>query len=319
MIHPRPVPDQPHGAGVPSLDLIASVPVRHRGQWAGGAVAILVVLWLGALVVDSGRISISVILDYLFHPVVLRGVLVTIELTVISMLVGLVLGVLAAVAQLSDNVVLRSVASGYVWFFRGTPVLVQLIFWFNIGILFPQLGLIVPFTDIALGTIATNDVVTPMAAAILGLGLNSGAYIAEIVRGGVISVIRGQSDAAHALGMPPGMAMRRIILPQSVPAALPPLGNEFIGMLKYSSMASVIAVKELLGSVEAIYSTNLRTIELLIVASLWYLLLTTLFTLGQRSLERRMGRGRASAADRGRTRSRVSRGARTTGVPGESP
>jgi polar amino acid transport system permease protein len=208
------------------------------------------------------------------------------------MALGIVIGVLAAICRMSDNLVLRGTAAGYVWFFRGTPVLVQLVFWFNIGIVFRAIGLRVPFTDAWLWRADVNDVITPLVAAILGLGLNSGAYISEIVRSGVIAVGHGQVEAAYALGMEPRLAMRRIVLPQAVPVAIPPLGNEFVGMLKYSALASVIPVRELLGSAEAIYSTNLKTLELLVVASLWYLALTSIFSLAQRVTERRLGRGR---------------------------
>jgi polar amino acid transport system permease protein len=217
----------------------------------------------------------------------------TLLLTVAAMTLGLVLGLIAAVSRLSPNPVLGSVSAGYIWFFRGTPVLVQLIFWFNIGILFKNVTMGIPFTDIAFWSVPTNQLVTPLTAAILGLGLNSGAYIAEIVRAGILSVGKGQVDAAYAIGMTPTQAMRRIVLPQAVPIAIPPLGNEFIGLLKYSALASVIAVQELLGSVENIYSTNFRTLELLVVASIWYLAITSILTLGQQGLERKFSRGRA--------------------------
>jgi polar amino acid transport system permease protein len=138
--------------------------------------------------------------------------------------------------------VLKTVSAAYVWFFRGTPVLVQLIFWFNLGIIFPRLRLGIPFTDVTIWSRPTNVVITSLTAAILGLGLNEGAYMAEIVRAGILSVGKGQTEAAYALGMPRSLVMRRIVLPQAVPVVIPPAGNEFIGMLKYSALASVIAV-----------------------------------------------------------------------------
>ena len=160
---------------------------------------------------------------------------------------------------------------------------------------FPRIRLGIPFTDITLWSEPTNRAIGPLTAAILGLGLNEGAYVAEIVRAGIISVGRGQTDAAAALGMRRSAVMRRVVLPQAVPVVIPPMGNEFIGMLKYSALASVIAVEELLGSVERIYSTNLRTLELLVVASIWYLACTTALTIGQHYLERYAGRSRGAA------------------------
>ncbi len=283
---------------ITSLDGMVVVPVRHYGRFIAGGLIILLLVWLAVSISQNGNFEFDVVGKYLFNPVVLGGVLLTLVLTALSMTLGIIMGVLAAVSRLSDNPVLRWVSATYVWFFRGTPVLVQLVFWFNIGIIFPRLGLSLPFTDISLWSMPINDAVTPVNAAILGLGLNAGAYIAEIVRAGIISVGKGQVDAAYALGLDRRQAMRRIVLPQAIPLVIPPLSNEFIGMLKYSSLASVIAVQELLGSVENIYSTNLRVLELLVVASIWYLAITTVFTLIQRLLERRFSRGRASIEPR---------------------
>jgi polar amino acid transport system permease protein len=202
----------------------------------------------------------------------------------------------AAVCRLSPNPILKAAAGAYVWFFRGTPVLVQLIFWFNLGIIFPHISLGIPFSGVVFWSRPANALIHPFTAAVLGLGLNEGAYVAEIVRAGILSVNRGQTDAALALGMHRSGVMRRIVLPQAVPIVIPPMGNEFIGMLKYSALASVIAVPELLGSVEHIYSTNLRTLELLVVASIWYLACTTVFSAGQHLLEQRVGRSQRAAA-----------------------
>jgi polar amino acid transport system permease protein len=288
-------------------DPIVVVPARHPLRALCGALVVGAFVWLGISIARNDNIDFAAIPKYLFNPIVLRGVRLTLVLTITSMVLGIAVGVVAAVCRMSDNVVLRRTASAYIWFFRGTPVLVQLVFWFNIGIAFRQVGLRVPFTDNWLWQRDVNDLVTPLVAAILGLGLNSGAYIAEIVRSGVIAVGYGQVEAAYALGMEPGLAMRRIILPQAVPVAIPPLGNEFIGMLKYSALASVIAVRELLGSVEAIYSTNLKTLELLVVASLWYLALTTAFSIAQQAVERRLARGRSTLARRTRTQRAAAR------------
>ena len=272
------------------------IPVRHAGRVVSGLVILLVLFWLALEIARNPNFQFGVIGNYLVNPVVLKGVGLTLLLTVAAMTLGLVLGLIAAVSRLSPNPVFRRVSAGYIWFFRGTPVLVQLIFWFNIGILFKNVTIGVPFTDIVFWSVPTNRLVTPLTAAILGLGLNSGAYIAEIVRAGILSVGRGQVDAAYAIGMTAKQTTRRIILPQAIPIAIPPLGNEFIGLLKYSALASVIAVQELLGSVENIYSTNFRTLELLVVASIWYLVITSILTFGQQKLERRYSRGRAQIA-----------------------
>src|SRR4051794_16343973 len=276
-----------------SADRIVAVPVRHYGRMLGGLVVLVLLIDLVFAIVRNNSFKFGLVRNYLFDPVVLAGLRTTLELTVISMAVAIVLGVVAAVFRLSPNPVLKATSGAYIWFFRGTPVLVQLIFWFNLGIIFPRIRVGIPFTDITLWQEPINNVIRPMTAAILGLGLNEGAYVAEIVRSGIISVGKGQTDAAAALGMRRPTLMRRVVLPQAVPVVIPPMRNEFIGMLKYSALASVIAVEELLGSVERIYSTNLRTLELLVVASIWYLAFITALTIGHRYLERSDGRSRA--------------------------
>lgn len=277
-------------------DRIVAVPVRHWGRLVAAIVVLALVADLAQAAARNRNFAFSVVPHYLFDGVVLDGLKTTLLLTAVSMLVADVLGVVAAVSKLSPNPVLKTASSSYVWFFRGTPVLVQLIFWFNLGIIFPHLTLGIPFTSVSVWSEPTNQVIHPFTAAILGLGLNEGAYVAEIVRAGIISVGKGQTEAAYALGMHRREVMRRIVLPQAVPIVIPPMGNEFIGMLKYSALASVIAVPELLGSVERIYSTNLRTLELLVVASIWYLVCTSVFTVGQHFLERRVGRSRRGAS-----------------------
>jgi polar amino acid transport system permease protein len=276
-------------------DRIVAIPVRHWGRLVGAVVVLVIAADLITTIARNKNFGFSVVPHYLFNGVVLDGLKTTLLLTVVSMGVAISLGVIAAVCRLSPNPVLKTAAGAYVWFFRGTPVLVQLIFWFNLGIIFPHISLGIPFTHVLFWSRPANDLIHPFVAAVLGLGLNEGAYVAEIVRGGILSVNKGQTDAALALGMHRGAVMRRIVLPQAVPIVIPPMGNEFIGMLKYSALASVIAVPELLGSVEHIYSTNLRTLELLVVASVWYLACTTVFSFGQHLLERRVGRSRRSA------------------------
>jgi polar amino acid transport system permease protein len=286
------------GTSAPSAevaaDRIVAVPVRHPGRLVAAAVILVLLVDLAVAVAGNKNFKFSVVPHYLFYPVVLAGLKTTLVLTAVAMALAIALGVIAAVCRLSPNPVLKMVSAAYIWFFRGTPVLVQLIFWFNLGIIFPHITIGIPFTDLTLWSEPINSVITPFTAAVLGLGLNEGAYVAEIVRAGIISVGKGQTDAAYALGMHRTEVMRRIVLPQAVPIVIPPMGNEFIGMLKYSALASVIAVQELLGSVERIYSTNLRTLELLVVASIWYLVCTSVFTVGQHYLERYVGRSRVT-------------------------
>ncbi len=206
------------------------------------------------------------------------------------MVVGVVLGVLAALMRLSRNPVLSTVSWFYVWAFRGTPLLVQIYFLFNVAAVYPTINLGVPLGPSFIHINATN-LITPSGAGLLALGLNEGAYMSEIVRAGIISVDPGQFDAAEAIGMTQGKRYRRIILPQAMRVIIPPTGNEAISMLKNSSLVSVIAVKDLLYSATLIYSVNNEVIPLLIVASIWYLAATSIFSIGQSRLERRYARG----------------------------
>jgi polar amino acid transport system permease protein len=207
------------------------------------------------------------------------------------MLIGVVGGIILAVMRLSKNPVTSSIAWFYIWFFRGTPVLVQLFFWYNgVPSVWKGIHIAVPFTHITLYSARMVDFMTPVMAAFLGLALNEGAYMAEIVRAGIVSVDPGQVEAAQALGMTPLLTMRRIVLPQAMRVIVPPTGNEFISMLKTTSLASAITYGELLRRSSDIYSTNLQVVPLLVVASLWYLVLTTVASAGQYLLERRFGR-----------------------------
>ncbi|MCW3033632.1 MAG: transporter permease [Solirubrobacterales bacterium] len=281
-------PEVTDTAGRP--DEIRAVPVRRPGRWIAAAVVVLVAAAIGRSVATNTRFEWDVVGSYLFDERILEGLRVTVELTVIAMAIGIVLGVLMAVMRLSPNPLVSGASWLYIWFFRGTPVLVQLLFWYNIAALYPKINLGIPFGPSFIHADA-NTVITPFTAAILGLGLNEGAYMAEIVRAGIISVEEGQSDAAQSLGMTRLQAMRRIVLPQAMRVIIPPTGNETISMLKTSSLVSVIAVADLLYGAQIIYSVNFKTIQLLIVASLWYLALTSILYVGQYYLERYYGRG----------------------------
>ncbi len=275
-------------------DAIKAVPVRHPGRWIAAAVVLLFAAQLGYSVATNPRFGWGTAGHYLFSDRVLHGLLVTLELTVVSMLVGIVLGVLLAVMRLSPNPLVAGASGLYIWFFRGIPVLVQILFWSFIAALYPTVSLGIPFgPDLVHGD--ANTLITPFLAAILGLGLNQAAYQAEIVRAGILSVEEGQTDAAHALGMTRLQTMRRIVLPQAMRVIVPPTGNEVISMLKTTSLVSVIAYPELLYSVQLIYAANFRQIPLLLVACFWYLVVTTILSIGQYYVERRFGRGSASA------------------------
>jgi polar amino acid transport system permease protein len=256
------------------------------------------VAFLGVVVVHSvatnPRFGWSTVGHYLFSSRILHGLVVTLELTAISMAIGITLGVVLAVMRLSRNPLVASGSWVYIWFFRGTPVLVQILFWSFISALYPRVSLGIPFGGPEFLHANANTLITPFLAAILALGLNEAAYMAEIVRAGIISVDEGQTDAASALGLTRLQTMRRIVLPQAMRVIIPPTGNETISMLKTSSLVSVIAYPELLYSAQLIYAVNYRQIPLLLTASIWYLAVTSVLSIGQYYVERHFGRGHSS-------------------------
>jgi len=263
---------------------IKAVPVRRTGQWISAAVAIALVAALVWSVATNDNIQWSVVGDFLFNRNILRGGITTIKLTVLSMALGVVLGIVLAVMRLSRNPVLRTVSGAYLWLFRGTPVLVQIVLWFNLGLIFPRLG----FGPVSA---ETNSLISAFGAALLALTLNEAAYMAEIVRGGILSVDPGQAEAAHALGLTGGKAMRRIILPQAMRVIVPPTGNEVVTMLKTTSLVAVIGANDLFTEAQLYGSKNFTTFEMLLVASFWYLVLTSVLTFVQARLEQRFARG----------------------------
>ena len=272
-------------------DEIRAVPVRHPGRWIAAAAIVVVGAQLFHWLAFNPALQWGVVRDNLFTSSIRSGAIHTIELTLIAMLMGVVLGTLLAVGRLSKNPIVSGAAWLYIWFFRGTPVLVQLLFWYNLPAILQSVSLGVPFGP---GWVLTNDpktLITQLAAVCLGLGLNEAAYMAEIARSGILSVDEGQVEAASALGLTRGQAMRRIVLPQAMRVIIPPTGNETISMLKTSSLASVIAYTELLYQAQIIYGRTFQTIPLLLVASIWYLTMTSVLTVGQYYLERRFARG----------------------------
>lgn len=266
------------------MEPINAVPVRRPGRWiAAAAVAVLAIVVVRS-VATNPRFQWDVVGEMLFSERILHGLVLTLELTAIAMVAGVALGIVVAVARMSPNKLIAGAGGFYVWLFRGTPVLVQLLFWSFISALYPTIDLGPIHTD-------ANVLITPFLAAVLGLALNEAAYMAEIVRAGIVSVPEGQSEAASALGMSRLQTLRRIVLPQAMRVIVPPTGNETISMLKTTSLVSVIASSDLLYSAQLIYAQNFKQIPLLIVVCIWYLAITTLLSLGQAVLERRYGRG----------------------------
>jgi len=271
------------------------VPLRYRGRWFAAAIIVIILGGLLTSMVSNPRFRWGTVGKYLFDDSIIAGLFMTIGLTVAAMTIGIILGTIIALMRLANNPVLSSVAFGYLWLFRGTPLLVQLIFWFNLSALYPQITLGFPFGP-SLGSLDTNMYISVYVAAILGLGLNEGAYMSEIVRSGINAVAHGQREAAQALGMTGFRVMWRIILPQAMRVIVPPTGNQLIGMLKTTSLVSVIALQDLLYSAQLIYAANFQTIPLLIVASIWYLVLTTILTIIQYFVERHFGKSDREAS-----------------------
>ncbi|HEU5026113.1 MAG TPA: amino acid ABC transporter permease [Spirillospora sp.] len=271
---------------------IRAVPVRHWGRWVAAVIIAYIAVWAVYSVVNNPNFGWDVIGQNFTITAVMTGIGKTLELTAIAMVMGVVGGVLLAIMRLSPNPLISGSAWLYIWAFRGTPVLVQILLWAFIKALVPQLSIGIPFGP-TFAHFDANSLITPFVAGCLGLGLNEAAYMSEIVRAGILSVDQGQAEAASALGMSRAKTMRRIVLPQAMRVIIPPTGNETISMLKTSSLVSVIAVPELLYSVQIIYGRTYQTIPLLLLASIWYLIMTSILTVGQFYLERYFGRGTA--------------------------
>ncbi|MBY5355232.1 amino acid ABC transporter permease [Rhizobium leguminosarum] len=265
----------------------------HKPFRTGRLLLWVVVLLIAAnflwIVAHNENFGWPVVAAYFFDPTVISGLYVSLGLTVVAMAIGIVLGLGLAIARLSNDRLASSLASLFIWFFRGTPLLVQLIFWYNLSTLFPELSIAIPFGP-TLASWETNSVITPMTAAIVGLALNEAAYMAEIIRGGLLSVDRGQFETAEAFGMTKARALWRIIIPQAMRSIVPPTGNQLISMIKATSLVSVIAMADLLYSVQSIYNRTFEIVPMLLVAVLWYLLITSILNLGQSYIEAYYGR-----------------------------
>lgn len=277
--------------GLPSVltdEQLASaqlLPRRQPWTWVAAlAVALVLANALYSIFTNRG-FGWPVVGEYFFAPQVMAGLFTTLMLTAISMTLALLLGIIVAVAAASRNPVLSSVAKGYIWIFRAIPLLVQIIFWYNLAALYPKLGFGIPFLP-PIVEFDTNSVITAISAAIIAMSLNEGAYMAEIVRSGLNSVDSGQREAARALGMSSWDSFRRIVMPQAMRVIIPPTGNETLSMLKYTSLVSVIALPDLLYSTQLISSRNFEVIPMLLVASLWYLIVSTILMIIQSGIER---------------------------------
>jgi len=268
----------------PSIHETRPVPARNVAQWLGGIVLLIFGLMFFQILVTNRNMKWAVVADYIFDPKILSGLGMTLLLTFLAMVLGLAIGVVLAIMRLSTGKVFRAVSWAWIWFFRGVPPLVQMIFWYNLALLLPEISIGIPFGPKFMSW-NTNELITPFSAAIMGLAFTESAYAAEMIRAGIQAVSQGQSEAAATLGMTRGKTLRRIVLPQALRIVIPPIGNDTISMLKFTSLVSVLALPDLLYSAQMIYSRTYQTIPLLIVATLWYLVLTTILTIAEHLIE----------------------------------
>ena len=265
-------------------EALKAIPVRHPGRYVSAAVALAL---LGSVIYAfaQGNINWDAIPEYFFDDRIITGVWKTLLLTVLSMVIGIVGGIVLAVMRLSRNPVTSTIAWFYIWFFRGTPVLVQLVVWFNLGLVFTYINLGPIYKDY------WSSFMTPLLTALLGLGLNEAAYMAEICRAGLLSVDEGQTEASQALGMSHGRTLRRIVIPQAMRVIVPPTGNEVVNMLKTTSLVSVVQYPELFRYAQDIGQVSGAPVEMYFLAAAWYLILTSILSVGQYYIERYYARG----------------------------
>ncbi|KFI96099.1 amino acid ABC transporter permease [Bifidobacterium stellenboschense] len=283
---------QVDGEGLNIPNRIKALPVKSPGPIVAAVIVVLLAAMLIQGLVTNPRLDWPTVWKYLFNENVLEGIGYTLILTVLSMVVAIILSVILAIMRKSVNPVLRGVSWFFIWFFRGTPVYTQLVFWGLFSVLIPKISLGIPFTDIAFWSIDSSVVITAFNAAWIGLALNEAAYLSEIVRAGLEAVDPGQTEAAQALGMSRTLIMRRIILPQAMRIIIPPTGNETIGMLKTTSLVLAVPFTlELQFATNAIANRIYKPIPLLIVACIWYLLITSILMVIQSRLEKHFGKG----------------------------
>ena len=277
-----------------AVEPLPIVRLRHWGRWVS-AVLIVGVLALVVTTLTRAQIDWVSVPDFVVYRVMLVGLVNTVLLAVIAQTVAIVIGVVIALMRRSANPVSRWFATGYIWLFRGLPVLLQILIWYNLALVIPTISIPLPFGGYLVDE-PTNVLVSAFTAALLGLALNESAYMAEIVRAGLNSVDSGQVEAAKSIGMGPAMTLRRVVLPQAMRVIIPPTGNDFVDMLKGTSIASVIGVTELLHAANNISSHNLLVMETLFAAAVWYMLVVTIAGVGQHYLERTFGVSERSAA-----------------------
>jgi polar amino acid transport system permease protein len=278
---------------LPELARLPVVPTRHYGRWVTGAIVVVLVAFTFSAVIGNSRFRWDVVLENFTSESIVEGILTTLQLTLVSIVLGFALGAILAVMRLSKNPVLVTASWTYTWLFRAVPILVQLFLWYNLASLIPGVSMGIPFGP-TLFTVNTQEVISPYSAAVIALVMHQGAYAAEIIRAGLLSVHNGQLEAAKALGLTRLQTMRRVVLPQAMRAIIPPAGNEIIGQLKTTSVVSVIALQDVLYSAQVIYQRSYQVIPLLLVAALWYLVLTSILSIGQYFVERHYGRGLAA-------------------------
>ncbi|MEK8052734.1 amino acid ABC transporter permease [Ideonella sp. DXS22W] len=300
-VNPATRPNAAAAATGPAIDVAQARPRTPWGRWAANALVALLAVQALVFLATNPRLEWAVVAEHLTGPAVLSGLGVSVLLTAVSMSLGTLIGTVLALMKLSGFATARAVAGFYTWLFRGTPLLIQLLAWYNLAYLVPRLSIGLPFGP-EWASWDTNEVITPFVAAVLGLALNEAAYMAEIMRAGILSVDPGQRDAARALGFTPARTFRRIVFPQAMRIVLPPAGSQVIGMLKGTSLVSVIAMTDLLFSVQTIYNRNFKVVPLLLVAVVWYLVVFSGLSLVQRRLEAHFGRGHQAAATAARTR-----------------
>ena len=292
-----------------SADPIAAVPVRYPERWvAAGVVLVLAAMFVNMLVTNPA-FNWPFMFEHMFSDPVLRGVWVTLSATVLSMIIGILLGVILAVMRLSGNPVLVSVSWLYTWFFRGVPRLVLAVLFGNIAILYSTIHIGLPFDnywmpmlglegDARFFEIDARTLLTGYTAGLLALSLSEGAYMAEIIRAGLQSVDKGQTEAAQALGMSRSRIMRRITLPQAMRVVIPPTGNETIAMLKDTALLAYVPVTiELFYQLQAVGTRTYQIFPMLVAACLWYLAITSVLMVGQYFIERRFSRSERGVRD----------------------
>jgi len=283
------------------VDTYTVVPLRHYGLWIGTVISLAIICLIAKSLITNPVFDWPIAGKYLLHPSIMRGLGQTLLLTVTIMFLAITIGTIVAIMRLSPSTILNAFAGAYIWFFRGAPALIQLIFWFNLSMVVREVSITLPFVG-TLFTAKTNDFMTPFVSAVVALSLHEAGYMAEIVRAGINSVGKGQTEAAGSLGMTRRMTLWRITLPQAMRFIVPPTGNETINLLKTTSLVTFIAVNDLLYSAQAIYARTFETIPLLMVVMFWYLFVVTILSIGQYFIERYYGR---SDIDQGRTLGRI--------------